>query len=335
MVAEALAESGLNPTALVGGRVASWDGNVRFGGDQLFVVEADEYDRSFLKLTANVAVVNNVEADHLECYGSVQELESAFAQFADSASRVLVGADDGGANRVAAAVSSPVWRVGLAPKADIQLIDVERKADRNRARIRLPGGRQLDLRLAVPGLHNLRNAAMAVGVALERGVDVEAAARGLERFAGVGRRFEVIGTFRGVTVLDDYAHHPTEIAATLGAVRQRYPSARVIGVLQPHLYSRTHRLGQAMGIALAMADQALVTDIYPAREAPIPGVTSKIVVRAARKAGGDVEWVPGLADVVDRLDELVVDGDVVVTLGAGDVTNVGRELAQRLGGVAA
>jgi len=335
MVTEALAEAGMDPSALVGGRVSAWDGNVRFGSDEIYAVEADEYDRSFLKLTANVAVVNNVEADHLECYGSVPELESAFVQFASSARRVLVGADDGGANRVGAAVSAPVWRVGLAENADIRLTKLRREATRNSARVQLPDGRHVDLRLEVPGLHNLRNAAMAIGVAAELDADIEAAARGLERFGGVGRRFEVLGTYKGVTVVDDYAHHPSEIAATLGAARQRYPEARLVAVLQPHLFSRTQALGEAMGIALAMADIAVVTDIYPAREEPIRGVTGELVAKAARRAGADVQWIPTLEGLVSGLEDTVVDGDVVVTLGAGDITEVGRELARRLAGVAA
>ena len=335
MTADALVEAGLDPTALVGGRVPKWDGNARFGADEIFVVEADEYDRSFLKLPANVAVVNNVEADHLECYGSVADLEAAFAEFAGSARRVLVGADDGGASRVGDTLSVPVWRVGLSRRADIQLTGVRREARRNSAYVRFPDGQGVDLQLRVPGLHNLRNAAMALGVAHVLGADLDAAARGLEGFEGVGRRFEVLGTFRGVTIVDDYAHHPSEIAATLGAARQRYPEARLVAVFQPHLYSRTQALGEAMGIALAMADLAVVTDVYAARETPLRGVSGELVVKAARRAGASVEWVSSMAEVPRALDRLVVDGDVVMTLGAGDITDVGRDLARRLGGAAA
>jgi UDP-N-acetylmuramate--alanine ligase len=335
MIAEALAASGVNPTALVGGRIAAWDGNVRFGGDEFYVVEADEFDRSFLRLTANVAVVNNVEADHWECYGSVSELEGAFAQFASTAEHVLVGADDGGANRVAMALSAPVWRVGLAENADVRLTDIRRDAGRNAATVHFPGGQSIDLDLAVPGLHNLRNGAMALGVTATMDADVEAAAQRIGQFTGVARRFEVLGTYRGVTVVDDYAHHPTEIAATLGAARQRYPAARLVAVLQPHLFSRTEALGEAMGIALAMADVAVVTDVYAAREQPIRGVTGKLVVKAARRAGADVYWIPALESLVAELEALIVNGDVVVTLGAGDITEVGRELVRRLAGVAA
>ncbi|MDH3290072.1 MAG: UDP-N-acetylmuramate--L-alanine ligase [Gemmatimonadota bacterium] len=335
MVTEALTAAGRNPTALVGGRVNAWEGNVRFGGDALFVVEADEYDRSFLELAPAVALVNNVEADHLECYGSLEALEEAFIRFAGRAERVLVGADDGGAKRVGDALTVPVWTVGLAKDADLRLTDVVREPKRNAAALTLPDGNTVRLELRVPGLHNLRNAAMAVGAALAIGADVDAAVDGLSGFAGVGRRFELLGTARGVTIVDDYAHHPSEVAATLGAMRQRYPDARLVAVFQPHLFSRTRDLGQAMGIALAMADRAVVTEIYPARERPIPGVTGEVVAEAARMAGAVVEWVPIRGDVTHRVAALVADGDVVVTLGAGDITDVGRELMRQLSGAAA
>jgi len=335
MLTEALLAAGQDPTALVGGRVAGWSGNARVGGDELYVLEADEYDKSMLKLEPTLALVNNVEADHLECYGSVDALESAFVEFAGRAKRALVGTDDAGANRVARALTTPVWHVGLAAHADVRLTDIRRERDVNAARVSLPDGRSLDISLRVPGLHNLRNAAMALGAVLALDQDIEAAAEGLDRFTGVGRRFEVLGTVRGVTVVDDYAHHPSEVAATLAAARQRYPSARLVAAFQPHLYTRTQALGEAMGIALAMADLAVVTDVYPAREQPIPGVTGDLVARAARRAGAHVEWIPDRDRLAERLAETVSDGDVVFTLGAGDITDVGRDLMQRLAGRAA
>jgi UDP-N-acetylmuramate--alanine ligase len=162
------------------------------------------------------------------------------------------------------------------------------------------------------------------------GADVDGAVEALEEFTGVGRRFEQLGTVRGVTVVDDYAHHPSEVAATLGAARQRFPAARLVAAFQPHLYSRTRALGDAMGIALAMADVAVVTEIYPAREKPIPGVTGRRVAEAARRAGAEVEWVGDLQNLSETLERLVGHGDVVLTLGAGDITSVGRELLKRL-----
>jgi UDP-N-acetylmuramate--alanine ligase len=335
MVTAALVGAGKDPTGIVGGRVALWEGNVRFGGDPLFVVEADEYDRSFLHLHPTVALVINVEADHLECYGSVRDLEAAFVQFAGRADRALVGTDDGGAQRVGTRLGVPVWRVGAAANADVRMTDIVRAADRNAASVCLPDGRTVKLTLQVPGLHNLRNATMALAAAAALDADIDGALMGLAAFKGVGRRFEHIADVGGVTVIDDYAHHPTEVAATIGAARQRYPKARLIAVFQPHLYSRTQSMGKAMGIALSVADVAVVTDIYPARERPIPGVTGELVSRAARRAGAEVEWVPDRDAIIPRLEELVVPGDVVLTLGAGDITEVAREFVRRREGVAA
>src|SRR6266511_1951190 len=254
MVTEALTAAGRNPTGLAGGRVAAWRGNARVGGRELFVVEADEYDKAFLSLQPTIAVVNNVEADHLECYGSVDALEQAFADFAGRAARVIVGADDVGADRVALQVSAPVWRVGLGATADVRIRGVRLEPGGSRATISLPGGHTVELQLAVPGMHNVRNAAAALGVLQALGADVQAGADALAAFRGVGRRFERLGDAGGVTVVDDYAHHPTEVAATLAAARQAFPGRRVVAVFQPHLYSRTALHGEALGKALAAAD---------------------------------------------------------------------------------
>jgi UDP-N-acetylmuramate--alanine ligase len=331
MVTEALTAAGRDPTGLAGGRVAAWRGNARPGGDQVFVVEADEYDRAFLALSPTVAVVNNVEADHLECYGSVAALEAAFAEFANRAGRVIVGADDAGALRVGAAVARPVWRVGLAPEADVRIDEVVHEATGSRATVSLPGGERVALRLGVPGLHNVRNAAAALAVARAVNADVGAAAAALAGFGGVGRRFERVGAADGVDVVDDYAHHPTEVAATLAAARQAYPGRRVVAVFQPHLYSRTALHGDALGRALAAADLVVVAPIYGAREEPLPGVTAELVARGAARAGAATVAVRERGGLATRVADVVRQGDVVFTLGAGDVTRVGPELLGLLG----
>jgi UDP-N-acetylmuramate--alanine ligase len=330
MTTEALAAAGMDPTGIAGGRIASWSGNTRFGGDAIFVVEADEYDKSFLALSAEVAVINNVEADHLECYGSLEALEAAFAQFARPARRLISGADDPGACRVAARAGRPTWSVGVAAQADVRMTDIRQAPDGSRAKVSLPGGGSADLRLKVPGMHNLRNAAAALAVTLELGGSVEAALGALAAFEGVGRRFELVGTASGVTVVDDYAHHPTEIAATLEGARQAYPRRRLVAVFQPHLFSRTALHGAAMGKALARADVVVVTDIYAARESPIEGVSGRMVADAAERPGGEVHWVAQRQDLLAQVASVVRAGDVVLTLGAGDVTSVGRELLERL-----
>ena len=334
MVTEALAAAGRDPTGLAGGRVASWGGNARVGGRELYVVEADEFDRAFLSLAPTVAVVNNVEADHLECYdGSVAALEQAFAQFAGRARRVIAGGDDAGAQRVMAAVRAPVWRVGLGADADVRITQLELDEKGSTARIDLPGGggRALTLRLRVPGLHNVRNAAAALAVAHELGADLDRALAALAEFTGVGRRFERVGEARGVTVIDDYAHHPTEVQATLAAARQAFPRRRVVAVFQPHLFSRTALHGDALGRALAAADVVVVAPIYGAREQPIAGVSAALVARGAVRAGATTVALRERATLTERVAERVQAGDVVFTLGAGDITRVGPELLERLG----
>ncbi|HLZ45210.1 MAG TPA: UDP-N-acetylmuramate--L-alanine ligase [Gemmatimonadales bacterium] len=331
MVTEALTAAGRDPTGLAGGRVAAWGGNARIGGDQLYVVEADEYDKAFLSLRPTVAVVNNVEADHLECYGSIAALEAAFAEFASRAQRVIVGADDAGADRVALALEAPVWRVGQGATADVRIRAVRLEPGGSRATILLPGGNTVELVLAVPGLHNVRNAAAALAVLQALGADVQAGARALAEFHGVGRRFERLGEAAGVTVVDDYAHHPTEVAATLSAARQAFPGQRVIAVFQPHLFSRTALHGEALGRALAAADLVVVAPIYAAREQPQAGVTHHLVVRGATRAGAATVAVRERAGLTNHVARAVRSGDVVFTLGAGDITRVGPELLQILG----
>jgi UDP-N-acetylmuramate--alanine ligase len=330
MLTEALVAAGNQPTGIVGGRVAAWEGNARLGSDTLFVLEADEYDKSFLTLHPTIAIVNNVEADHLECYGDFASLEGAFVEFAGRARRVLVGGDDPGAIRVGGRVGVPVWTVGLSDDADVRIRDIVRHATETEALIDLPDASHVRLRLRVPGLHNLRNAGMALGAVYALGADVEKAARALAEFSGVGRRFEVVADIDGVTVVDDYAHHAAEISATIEAARQRFPERQIIAVFQPHLYSRTQQQYEVLGGALQAADRVVVTDIYPAREKPIEGVTGKLVAGAAGGSGVPVDWVPDVTKLPGYLSSLIRAGDVVLMLGAGDITHSTSQLARRL-----
>ena len=344
MTTEALSAAGLAPTGVAGGRVDAWGGNAKLGGDRCFVVEADEYDKAFLTLTPTVAVINNVEADHLECYGSLAALEAAFDTFAGRAKKVLIGSDDPGAIRITQMLRRTdaqadgggdgplVWRFGFE-NADLTLSEVDQGPGGSRATVTLPDRRKVSLRLAVPGIHNLRNATAALGAVLALGGPLEPALEALAGYTGLGRRFERLGDANGITFVDDYAHHPTELVATLAAARQAFPGRRLIAVFQPHLFSRTAALGAAMGVALAAADVAVVTEIYAAREAPIPGITGRTVAEAAEVEGKGrmrVLFEPDKARLHDQLLEIVSPGDVVITLGAGDITRVGRELVQWL-----
>ncbi|HSJ77055.1 MAG TPA: UDP-N-acetylmuramate--L-alanine ligase, partial [Gemmatimonadales bacterium] len=330
MTTEALTAAGLQPTGIAGGRVSTWGGNARIASDELFVVEADEFDQAFLTLHPTIAVVNNVEPDHLECYGSMAALEDAFVEFAGRARVAVVSADDPGAREIASRLSTEVVRFGLDADADVRIGDIVQQADRTVACIRWPTGRSISLRLQVPGLHNLRNAVAALSVVEALGGALEPAAEALSLFSGVGRRFERLGEFGGVAVVDDYAHHPSELAATLSAARQAFPGRRLVAVFQPHLYSRTAAHGQAMGQALAAADLVFVTEIYPAREQPIAGVSGRQVADAAELAGADTRFEPTRAKVGKTVFQELRSGDVVLTLGAGDITRVAPELVRWL-----
>ena len=330
MTTDALTAAGLSPTGLAGGRVSSWGGNAKLAGSGLFVVEADEYDKAFLTLHPTVAIVNNVEADHLECYGSVAALEDAFAEFAGRADTALIGADDAGARRVGRRLRNRTWLFGTAPDADLRIGEVTSAAGGSRAEVTLPDGRVVTLTLRVPGMHNLRNAVGALGAVLALEAPIEPALEALAAYGGVGRRFERLGECGGVELVDDYAHHPTELVATLAAARQAFPGRRLVAVFQPHLYSRTAQHAEAMGIALSAADLAVVTEIYAARETPLPGVSGRLVADAAGKAGVRVIFEPDRAALGRRVLAALEPGDVVLTLGAGDITRLGPELAEWL-----
>lgn len=332
MTTEALIEAGLEPTGLAGGRVAAWHGNAHVGADALFVVEADEFDQAFLALAPTVAIVNNVEADHLECYGTVEELEQAFVTFASRARVAIVGVDDAGAARVAGRLGNKVVRFGTSESADARLHDISQRPDRTHARLRFPDGGEISLTLHVPGMHNLRNAVAAVLAVDALGGDLEAAVVALARFRGVGRRFDRVGSAGGIEIIDDYAHHPTELVATLEAARQAFPGRRLVAVFQPHLFSRTQLHGAAMGSALAAADLAIVTEIYAAREQPVPGVSGRAVADAAEAAGGRVHFEADRAGLGRAVAKRLESGDVVLTMGAGDITRVGPELLGLLQG---
>jgi UDP-N-acetylmuramate--alanine ligase len=327
MTTEALAAAGQRPTGIVGGRVAAWGGNLSRGGDELFVVEADEYDRSFLALLPTVATITNVEADHLDIYRDLDDIRGAFAQFASRARAVVVCADDPGASSIKLEATAEIVRYGLAsPDARLVARDL-RSADGGAVFIAVyDGSEESEIRLRVPGTHNVLNALAALGSGRALGVSLSAMAPGLAAFGGVDRRFQRLGEARGVAVVDDYAHHPTEIRATLAAARAAFPGRRIIAAFQPHLFSRTRDFAGDFGGALATADTIYLTEIYGAREKPISGVTAALIDGAARDAGRAVTWRGERAALAAALAAGTEPGDVVLTLGAGDITRTGPEL---------
>ena len=337
MTTEALAAAGLDPTGVAGGRVGAWGSNLRAGADALFVVEADEYDRSFLALTPTVAVVLNVEADHLDIYDDLADITRTFTQFQRPARAVVLCEDDAGASALPQDASREIVRYavsdasgGAARNARLVARDVRLDAAGARATVSFDGREKGELVLQVPGLHNVRNALAALGAGLMVGARLADMLPGLARFGGVERRFQRLGAVRDVLVVDDYAHHPTEVAATIAAARAAHPERRLVVAFQPHLFSRTRDFADAFGAALASADVTMLCAIYPAREAPLPGVTSALIADAMRAHGRAPAWEGPMHDCAEALATTVQAGDLVLTVGAGDITRVGPALLSRL-----
>jgi len=331
MTTAVLASAGLRPTGIAGGRVAEWKGNLRYESDDLFVVEADEYDRSFLTLSPAVAVVTNIEADHLDIYRDLDDIHATFAHFVESAAAIVLCDDDAGARSLDVPPSAEVIRYGLKSR-DARLVagDIRSNGLETAFSVAYDGDALGEVALHVPGNHNVQNALAAIGVGLSLGLSLDSMRSGLGQFAGVDRRFQRLYDIAGITVVDDYAHHPTEIAATLQAARASYPGRRIVAAFQPHLFSRTRDFARDFGVALSSADGVFLTEIYPAREQPIPGVTSDLVATSAKEAGRPVAWQGSRGDLAAALNDFVRDGDVVITIGAGDITQTGPELKRHL-----
>lgn len=336
LATSALSSAGLNPTGIAGGRVEGWGGNLKYQSDSLFVVEADEYDRSFLALKPNIAVVTNVEADHLDIYRDLAEIEEAFARFARSAQVIVLCADDAGANRLSVPATAEIIRYGVrSPDARLRATSIKLApsgAGTLGASFTVvyddkPLG---DVGLSVPGGHNVLNALAAVASGLALGVSLDVMRPGLATFTGVSRRFERIADIGGITIVDDYAHHPTEISATLDAARSSFPGRRIIAAFQPHLFSRTRDFAREFARALSAADAIFLADIYPAREQPIAGVTSALIVEHLRESGRSPEWTGPRAHLAGALRDSLRPGDVLLTIGAGDITLTATELRDRL-----
>ena len=331
MTTAALDAAGLKPTGIAGGRVAEWKGNLSYQSDDLFVVEADEYDRSFLALRPTVAVVTNVEADHLDIYHDLEDIRTTFSRFVQDAPVIVLCADDAGASSLALPNSSEVIRYGLT-SSDARLVarEIRPNGQATTFAVAYDGDELGDVALRVPGHHNVQNALAAIGAGFALGATLDQMREGLNRFGGVDRRFQHLCDVAGICIVDDYAHHPTEIAATIQAARASYPGCRVVAAFQPHLFTRTRDFSEAFGEALAVADVVFLTDIYPAREQPIAGVTSDLIASSMSRAGRPPAWQGARPDLSDALAAFVKNGDVVITIGAGDITRTGPELKQLL-----
>jgi len=335
MIALVLDKGGLDPTVVLGGRLAVLGSGARLGRGEFIVAEADESDRSFLKLSPTVAVVTNIDREHLDTYRDLADIQETFLGFVNKVpfyGAAVLCLDDGPVQEVLPRVERRVITYGLSPQADVSARDVQVgplgsifKATK--------GGKTLGtLELAVPGAHNVLNSLSAVAVGLDLGVSFEDVRRGLEAFTGVDRRFQLRGETEGITVLDDYGHHPSEIRVTLEALRMRAGDRRTVVLFQPHRFTRTQYLWDDFCRAFHVADVLLLTDIYPAGEAPVEGVTAEALARSIGEHGHPfVVYAGDLKRSTARLIDLARPGDVVLTLGAGSVWAAGEELLKARG----
>ena len=322
-------EGGFDPTIMVGGRVHSFDQtNAVVGKGDIMIVEADEYDRTFLRLSPSLVVITNIDTDHLDIYADIDDIKSAFVDFAGKVpfyGALVVCLDDPMVRSILPKISRRTLSYGLTPQAQLRATDIVTDGMSSRFHVQLNREELGEVTLSVPGEHNVRNALGAIGIGLELGMKFADIAAGISRFSGVMRRFQVKGSAQGIVVIDDYAHHPTEVQATLQAARAGWKDCRIIAVFQPHLYSRTRDLYREFGSSFFDADVLVVTDVYPSREHPIEGVSGKMIADTASDFGHrQVLYVPDKQEVPARLHDLAKAGDVVITMGAGDIYRFGE-----------
>ncbi len=340
LVASVLAEGGLDPTFVIGGRLKSADANARLGQGDYLVAEADESDASFVHLKPMLAVVTNIDADHMATYdGDIEKLKSSFIEFLHNLpfyGLAVVCSDDAGVNDVLGDIGRSVTTYGTNDEADVRATNIEFVAGTSTFDVvRSDNEIALHVTLQLPGMHNVRNALAAIAVADELQIGDEAVVRALESFEGIDRRFQILGDIKTragtVMLVDDYGHHPTEIAATLAAAKAGWPGHRVVLVFQPHRYSRTRDLLDDFASVLSDADVLVLLDVYAAGEEPIAGADGRAVARAVRSRGSvEPVFVESLQELPPILEDLLADGDLILTMGAGDIGAFAAELPKLL-----
>ncbi|MFQ6604541.1 MAG: UDP-N-acetylmuramate--L-alanine ligase [Fidelibacterota bacterium] len=333
MLGAVLFEANMDPTLVIGGLVKKLDTNSVLGSGDIIVVEADEYDRSFLALNPTMSIITNIELEHTDIYQDLEDIQKAFIQYGNSSpfyGRVVACIDSPGVQSILAALKRPITTYGFSQQADFKAKDLEFNEYSSSFQVISPEKALGEISLHVPGTHNVLNALSVVALTTEMGIPFPTIQKGLSAYGGVRRRFEMKGLVHDIMVIDDYAHHPTEVKATLKAARNGW-DRRIITVFQPHLYSRTRDFHTEFASAFMDSDIFIVTDIYPAREEPIPGVSGKLVADAGRRSGHrNAHFIPDFAGVQDLLDDILKEGDMVITIGAGSIWRFSEQLVQHL-----
>jgi len=334
MVATVLAKGGIDPTIVIGGRLNSIGTNARLGQGQFLVAEADESDGSFLLLSPTIAVVTNIDADHLDFYSGIEEIKDTFVEFINKVpfyGLAVLCLDNGNVADILPRVKKRFTSYGLSAQADFRATEVRLSGFSTSFVAHHRGVRLGEITFSMPGAHNVLNALAAIAVAMELNIPFETIREGFAAFGGVGRRFHLKGEVNGIMVVDDYGHHPTEVRATLGAAKSGWGDRRLVVVFQPHRYTRTKELFEDFVTAFHDADVLILTDIYPAGEAPIEGVTADALASRIRRHGQrDVTWISDRDKLCEHLESALQPGDILVTLGAGNVWQVGEAMLARL-----
>lgn len=333
MVGLTLTEGGIDPTIIVGGKLSSLGGtNARLGHGEFIVVEADEFDRTFLKLTPVIAALTTLESEHLDTYKDLDDIKLAFIEFANKVpfyGFVVLCLDEPALQDIIPHINKKIFTYGLTTQADIRAIDVSHKEFTSRFTVKYKGESLGEIDLKIPGIHNVKNSLVAVTIATELGIDFKVIKKALESFTGVYRRFEVKYN-KEILVVDDYAHHPTETSASLAGIRAGW-DRRLVAVFQPHLYTRTRDFYQEFGRSFLNSDVFICTDVYPAREEPIVGITGELIAETTKKFGHkNVLYVPDKNSIPDTLMKIKKDGDIIVTMGAGDIWKYGEKFVEKL-----
>lgn len=333
MVGLVLTEGGIDPTIIVGGKLSGLGGtNARLGNGEFIVVEADEFDRSFLKLTPVIAAITTLESDHLDTYKDLDDIKTAFIEFASRVpfyGFVVLCLDESALQDIVPLINKKIITYGLTAQADVRAVDISASEFNTNFTVKYKGKELGQIRLKIPGVHNIKNSLVAVIIATELGIDFSIIKKALESFSGVYRRFEVKYD-NEIMVVDDYAHHPTETTATLKAIRDGW-DRRLVAIFQPHLYSRTKDFYQEFGRSFLDSDVFICTDVYPAREEPIEGVTGELISNAAKKFGHkNVFYIKDKNDLPEFLMTIKKDGDIIVTMGAGDIWKYGEIFIEKL-----
>jgi len=329
MIGMMLEHADLHPTMFVGGILKKLKTNAKFGDGEYVVVEADEYDRSFLELHPWISVINNIESDHLDCYRDLDDIKRTFTQFANQTSvfgGVWANIDDPNVLELIPKISRRVRSFGLSEQAYLSAVNIMQTANKQSFDVLCDHKLLGNIKLNLSGEHNVKNALACIAVGLDLNIPFNTITKSLEIFEGTARRFEILGTINGITWIDDYAHHPTEIQATLKGARQGWPKKRIVAVFQPHLYSRTRDYLDDFARSFADADDVVLTDIYAAREEPIAGITGQRLFEETKKQHKHVTYIQDKSKLAIEIQNIMQDGDLVITMGAGDITDVGRSV---------